>query len=98
MEITSIIGNRDNSWATAGRCGIPFHQIDMDGGNRASGSAKIRKLIVEQDVEGVQHFHTPNDLFRLGRHSERIALAKGIRFHVHDRTIIDGHRAKNFPD
>ena len=35
---------------------------------------------------------------RLGRHCERIALAKGIRFHVHDRTIIDGHRAIVFPD
>ena len=54
--------------------------------------------IIEQEVERVQHFHTPNDLVRLGRHCERIALAKGIRFHVHDRTIIDGHRAIVFPD
>ena len=29
---------------------------------------------------------------------ERIALAKGIRYHVHDRTLIDGHRAIVFPD
>lgn len=54
--------------------------------------------IIEQEVDRVQHFHTPNDLVRLGRHCERIALAKGIRFHVHDRTIIDGHRAIVFPD
>jgi formyltetrahydrofolate deformylase len=54
--------------------------------------------IIEQEVDRVQHFHTPNDLIRLGRHCERIALAKGIRFHVHDRTIIDGHRAIVFPD
>jgi hypothetical protein len=27
-----------------------------------------------------------------------IALAKGIRYHVHDRTLIDGHRAIVFPD
>jgi formyltetrahydrofolate deformylase len=54
--------------------------------------------IIEQEVERVQHFHTPNDLVRLGRHCERIALAKGIRYHVHDRTIIDEHRAIVFPD
>ncbi|MFT3992462.1 MAG: formyltetrahydrofolate deformylase [Luteolibacter sp.] len=54
--------------------------------------------IIEQEVERVQHFHAPNDLVRLGRQCERIALAKGIRYHVHDRTIIDGHRAIVFPD
>ena len=54
--------------------------------------------IIEQEVDRVQHFHGPNDLVRLGRHCERIALAKGIRYHVHDRTIIDGHRAIVFPD
>ena len=171
IEITSIIGNRDNCRPIAERAGIPFHEIKMDGANREAGFAQIRQLIEEQDVElivlarfmqilpddfcrafagriinihhsflpafiganpykqayergvkligatchyvtadldagpiieqevdRVQHFHTPNDLVRLGRHCERIALAKGIRFHVHDRTIIDGHRAIVFPD
>jgi formyltetrahydrofolate deformylase len=54
--------------------------------------------IIEQEVDRVHHFHAPSDLVRLGRHCERIALAKGIRFHVHDRTIIDGHRAIVFHD
>jgi formyltetrahydrofolate deformylase len=54
--------------------------------------------IIEQEVERVHHFHSPADLARLGRHCERIALAKGIRYHVHDRTLIDGHRAIVFPD
>ena len=54
--------------------------------------------IIEQEVERVHHFHSPSDLVRLGRNCERIAIAKGIRFHVHDRTIIDGHRAIVFPD
>jgi len=54
--------------------------------------------IIEQEVERVQHFHAPQDLVRLGRQCERIALARGIRYHVHDRTIIDGHRAIVFPD
>jgi formyltetrahydrofolate deformylase len=46
-------------------------------------------------IERVSHFHSPADL---GRQCERIALAKGIRYHVHDRTLIDGHRAIVFPD
>jgi formyltetrahydrofolate deformylase len=54
--------------------------------------------IIEQEVERVHHFHTPNDLVRLGRNCERVAIAKGIRYHVHDRTIIDGNRAIVFPD
>ncbi|MFK7850275.1 MAG: formyltetrahydrofolate deformylase [Akkermansiaceae bacterium] len=54
--------------------------------------------IIEQEVERVHHFHSPNDLSRLGRQCERIALAKGIRYHVHDRTLIDGHRAIVFSD
>jgi formyltetrahydrofolate deformylase len=54
--------------------------------------------IIEQEVERVQHFHCPADLVRLGRDCERSALARGIRYHVHDRTIIDGYRAIVFPD
>jgi formyltetrahydrofolate deformylase len=54
--------------------------------------------IIEQEVERVHHFHTPADLVRLGRNCERNAIARGIRHHVHDRIIIDGHRAIVFPD
>jgi formyltetrahydrofolate deformylase len=171
IEITSIIGNRDNCSPIADRAGLPFHPIEMDGPMREKGFAEIRELliaqdvelivlarfmqilpddfcrefsgriinihhsflpafiganpyrqahergvkligatchyvtadldagpIIEQEVERVHHFHSPSDLARLGRHCERIALAKGIRYHVHDRTLIDGHRAIVFPD
>ncbi|MGE9269542.1 MAG: formyltetrahydrofolate deformylase, partial [Verrucomicrobiales bacterium] len=54
--------------------------------------------IIEQEVERAHHHHTPSDLARLGRNCERIAIAKGIRYHVNDRTIIDGNRAIVFPD
>ena len=171
VEITSIIGNRENCRTVANHANIPFHHVDMDGPERETGFATIRKLleeqdvelvvlarfmqilpddfcqafsgriinihhsflpafiganpyrqayergvkligatchyvtadldagpIIEQEVERVSHFHSPNDLARLGRHCERAALARGIRYHVHDRTIIDGHRAIVFPD
>lgn len=171
VEITSIIGNREDCRPIAERAGIPFHCVDMDGERRVAAFEEIQAMmtaeqvelivlarfmqilpdafcrayagriinihhsflpafiganpyrqayvrgvkligatchyvtadldagpIIEQEVERVQHFHSPADLVRLGRHCERIALAKGIRYHVHDRTIIDGHRAIVFPD
>lgn len=54
--------------------------------------------IIEQEVKRVQHFHTPKDLMRLGRDCERNAIARGIRYHVNDRTIIQNNRAIVFPD
>ena len=54
--------------------------------------------IIEQEVKRVQHFHTADDLMRIGRDCERIALARGIRLHVNDRTIIHENRAIVFPD
>jgi protein Tex len=54
--------------------------------------------IIEQTVERVQHYHTVQDLARLGRDCERAALARGIRYHVNDRTLLDGNRAIVFPD
>lgn len=54
--------------------------------------------IIEQEVARVSHYHGVQDLVRLGRDCERSALAKGIRYHVHDRTLIDGCRAIVFPD
>ena len=54
--------------------------------------------IIEQEVKRVLHSHSPQDLMRLGRDCERIALAKGIRAHAFDRTIIDGNRAIVFED
>ena len=54
--------------------------------------------IIEQQVSRVQHFHSVHDLTRMGRDCERAALAKGIRYHVYDRTIIDDNRAIVFSD
>ncbi len=54
--------------------------------------------IIEQEVDRVYHHHAVSDLVRLGRDCERSALARGIRYHVHDRIIIDEQRAIVFPD
>ena len=45
IEITSIIGNRDNCRGIAERAGIPFHEIHMDGRPRQPGFARIQQLL-----------------------------------------------------
>jgi formyltetrahydrofolate deformylase len=54
--------------------------------------------IIEQEVVRVEHFHTPEDLLRLGRDCERMALARGLRYHLHDRVLIHGQRTVVFRD
>lgn len=54
--------------------------------------------IIEQTVKRVLHSHSPGDLRRLGRDCERIALARGVRYHALERTIVDGNRAVVFED
>lgn len=54
--------------------------------------------IIEQEVVRVEHFHDIPDLKRHGRDCERLALARGLRFHVEDRVLIHGPRAIVFRD
>ena len=54
--------------------------------------------IIEQEVVRVEHFHQPEDLLRLGRDCERLALSRGVRAHIHDRVLIHGGRTVVFHD
>jgi len=54
--------------------------------------------IVDQEVIRVEHFHTPEDLMRLGRDCERLALARSVRWHLDDRVLLHGQRAIVFRD
>jgi len=54
--------------------------------------------IIEQEVVRVEHFHDIAALKRHGRDCERLALARGLRFHVEDRVLIHGPRAIVFRD
>jgi len=49
--------------------------------------------IIDQEVVRVEHFHSPDDLLRLGRDCERLALARGVRYHIHDRVLIHGNKS-----
>jgi len=54
--------------------------------------------IIDQEVVRVEHFHLPDDLLRLGRDCERLALARGVRYHIHDRVLIHGNKSIVFRD
>ena len=54
--------------------------------------------IIDQEVIRVEHFHTPEDLVRLGRDCERLALARSVRWHLADRVLMHGDRAIVFRD
>ncbi len=54
--------------------------------------------IIEQEVARVEHYHEPEDLVRLGRDCERLALARGVRYHAEDRVLVHGRRAIVFRD
>ncbi|MFI0347303.1 MAG: formyltetrahydrofolate deformylase [Chthoniobacterales bacterium] len=54
--------------------------------------------IIDQEVIRVDHFHSPEDLRRLGRDCEKLALARGIRFHVDERVLVHGTRSIVFGD
>jgi formyltetrahydrofolate deformylase len=54
--------------------------------------------IIDQEVVRSEHFHSPDDLLRLGRDCERLALARGLRYHLHDRVLIHGNKTVVFRD
>jgi formyltetrahydrofolate deformylase len=44
--------------------------------------------IIEQDIQRVSHRDNVNELKRIGRHIERIVLARAVRWHVEDRLLV----------
>ncbi|THF74803.1 formyltetrahydrofolate deformylase [Cohnella fermenti] len=44
--------------------------------------------IIEQDVQRVSHRDNTAELKRIGRHIERIVLARAVRWHVEDRLVV----------
>ena len=48
--------------------------------------------IIEQEVERVDHSHTPDSLTAVGADVERTVLARAVRWHAEHRILLDGHR------
>jgi formyltetrahydrofolate deformylase len=54
--------------------------------------------IIDQEVIRVEHFHRLDDLLRLGRDCERLALSRSLRWHLTDRVLIHGAKTVVFRD
>ncbi len=52
--------------------------------------------IIEQDVQRVDHRHSAEDLQRIGRHIERVVLARAVTWHVEDRVLVHGNKTVVF--
>ena len=52
--------------------------------------------IIEQDVQRVTHRDMTDDLKRIGRHIERIVLARAVSWHVEDRILVHENKTVVF--
>lgn len=52
--------------------------------------------IIEQDVIRVDHADEVTDMVRLGRDIEKLALARGLRWHLEDRVLVHGRKTVVF--
>ena len=52
--------------------------------------------IIEQDTRRIDHGDGVEELLRVGRDIERTVLARGLRWHLEDRVLLNGHRTVVF--
>lgn len=52
--------------------------------------------IIEQDTRRIDHTDSVDDLLRIGRDIERTVLARGLRWHLEDRVLVNGARTVVF--
>ena len=52
--------------------------------------------IIEQDVVRVDHADTAEDFVRYGKEVERSVLSRGLKYHLEDRVLLNGHRTVVF--
>lgn len=52
--------------------------------------------IIEQDTMRIDHTDTVEELMRVGRDIERSVLARGLRWHLEDRVLVNGSRTVVF--
>jgi formyltetrahydrofolate deformylase len=52
--------------------------------------------IIEQDIRRIDHGDGVDELLRVGRDIERTVLARGLRWHLEDRVLLNGRRTVVF--
>ena len=52
--------------------------------------------IIEQEVQRVDHAWLPDDLVRIGRDTETVALSRAVKYHLEHRVFLNGERTVIF--
>ncbi len=52
--------------------------------------------IIEQDLIRIDHSDSVEDLVRYGKDIEKAVLARGLRYHLEDRVLVNGRRTVVF--
>lgn len=82
----------------------PYHQAHERGVKLIGATAHYvtgdldEGPIIEQDVERISHRDSPEMLVRKGADIERQVLARGLRYHLEDRVILNGRKTVVFKD
>ncbi len=80
----------------------PYHQAHKRGVKLIGATAHYvtpdldEGPIIEQEVSRVDHTHTPEDLRRVGRDMECLALARAVRWHAEYRILLNGEKTVVF--
>ena len=76
----------------------PYHQADERGVKLIGATCHYVTAdldagpIIEQDVVRVHHSDSIEDMMRRGKDIENTVLARGLRLHLEDRVIVNGHK------
>ncbi len=80
----------------------PYHQAHERGVKLIGATAHFvtpdldEGPIIEQDVERINHFDSPEDLIKKGRDIERRVLARAVSFYLEDRVLLNGSKTVVF--
>jgi formyltetrahydrofolate deformylase len=80
----------------------PYHQAHARGVKMIGATAHYVTAdldegpIIHQDVEGISHADSPEDLVRKGRDIERRVLARAVLLHIEDRSLLNGGKTVIF--
>lgn len=82
--------------------GKPYHQAHARGVKLIGATCHYvteeldQGPIIEQDVIRVDHSDSVDDLVRYGKDIEKAVLARGLRYHLEDRVLVDGSKTVVF--
>ncbi len=94
--------NIHHSFLPGFRGARPYHQAHERGVKLIGATAHYATAdldegpIIEQDVVSVNHWHSVEDMVRMGRDVERMVLSRAVRYQAEDRVILIGPKTVVF--